>query len=111
VDLAGMDLLMQLLEVARAHPELTTGGLLERWRQRPEHRHLLRLASSEMLTTPETAGQVLGDTLHEIVRREGWQRRTERLLEKARSEELSGAEKTELRKLLGRGAGTVPAES
>jgi len=110
VDLAGMDLLLELLEVARSRPEITTGGLLERWRENSAQRHLLRLASSEMLTSSEAAPGVLGDTLREILRREGPERRTERLLEKARSSELSDAEKEELRRLLGSRAEQAPLE-
>jgi len=110
VELAGMDLLIELLEVARSRPDITTGGLLERWREKPAHRHLLRLASSEMLTSPEAAPGVLDDTLREILHREGPVRRTERLLEKARDSELSSAEKEELRRLLGSRAEKAPLE-
>lgn len=49
----GAALLRELVELVRRSPHLTTGGLLEHWRERPEGRHLQKLLTQEM-TTPDT---------------------------------------------------------
>ena len=99
-DLKGVPLLMELLDICRSNPDIGTAGLLERWRERPEHPHLLALAANDLLITEEAAPIVIGDTLRQIVRRAGPERRTEVLLAKARSEGLNPQEKQELRDLL-----------
>ena len=60
----------------------------------------MTLAASELLVSEEAAPVVIGDTLRQIVRRGGPERRTEALLAKARGEGLSDGEKEELRRLL-----------
>jgi len=99
-DLKGIPLLMELLEICRSNPDIGTAGLLERWRERPEHPHLLALAANDLLISEEAAPVVIGDTLRQIVRRAGPERRTETLIAKARAEGLSPQEKQELRDLL-----------
>ena len=99
-DLKGIPLLMELLEICRSNPDIGTAGLLERWRERPEHPHLLALAANDLLISEEAAPVVIGDTLRQIARRAGPERRTEALIAKARSEGLNPQEKQELRDLL-----------
>jgi len=101
LELRGIPLLLELLEVAQTCPDITTAGLLERWRDRPEHPHLMGLTSVEGLVSDEAAPAVLSDTLRRLAHREGTGRRTEALLLKARSEGLDEEEKAELRNLLG----------
>lgn len=100
LDRRGIPLLAELLEVSRSSPDITTAGLLERWRKRPEHPHLLKLAANEIMVSQEVAATVLGDILRQLVHREGDERRTEILLEKARGPGLDQDEKDELRRLL-----------
>ncbi len=100
VTLKGLPLLCELLEICRETPDIGTAGLIERWRDKPEYSHLLALVANELLISEETAGVVLGDTLRQIVVREGPERRVEALLTKARSGGLDAAEKEELRDLL-----------
>jgi DNA primase len=100
VDLKGVPLLSELLEICTNSPDISTAGLLERWRDRKEHPHLLSLAAGDLLVSDEAAPIVIGDTLRQIVRRAGPERRTEALLTKARGEGLTPAEKEELRDLL-----------
>ncbi|MGI9264040.1 MAG: DNA primase [Gammaproteobacteria bacterium] len=101
LELRGIPLLLELLEVARSCPDITTAGLLERWRDRPEHPHLMGLTAVEGLVSDEAAPAVLEDTLRRLAHREGAGRRTEALLQKARREGLNEGEKAELRTLLG----------
>jgi DNA primase len=109
VDLKGISILAELLEICANSPEITTAGLLERWRDRPEHPHLLTLAANDLLVSDEAAPVVIGDTLRQIVRRAGPERRTEALLIKARGEGLTAKEKEELRELLGSRSGSEEA--
>jgi DNA primase len=67
VDLPGMELLRQLLEIARDNPDIQTAHLLERFRGRPEQRHLDRLAARPPLDEEPDAPGVLRDTLERIV--------------------------------------------
>ena len=109
VDFKGISILAELLEICASSPEITTAGLLERWRDRPEHPHLLTLAANDLLVSDEAAPVVIGDTLRQIVRRAGPERRTEALLIKARGEGLTAKEKEELRELLGSRSGREEA--
>jgi DNA primase len=102
LELRGIELLQNLLEVVRSNPSVTTAGLLERWRDRPEHPHLLSLAANEVLVSEAAAAETLGAVLERLVESEGPGRRTAALLAKARDQGLEPAEKEELRALLGR---------
>ena len=101
-DGAGAPLLRELLAVLGEAPGLTTAGVLERWRDRPEHAHLMKLAAAESLTEDEAAATVLADMLKALADRETRQRRADDLLAKAQQGELEAAEKEELRRLLAR---------
>jgi len=93
----GAALLRRLLETVAENPQITTGGLLERFRDDPEGRHLGRLAGEPPLEDDEAAPQVLRDNLQRIVvasRKE----RLGALL--ARDPELEPGEKAELESLL-----------
>ena len=105
LDLRGIELLQNLLDAVRSNPEVTTAGLLERWRDRPEHPHLLSLAANEVLVTEDAAADELGAVLARLVETEGPGRRRAALLAKAREQDLEPAEKEELRVLLERRSG------
>jgi len=47
LDLPGMDLLLEVLEILRINPDLSTSALIERWRESPSGNHLAKLASEE----------------------------------------------------------------
>jgi DNA primase len=68
VDLPGMSLLLQLLEIASDTPDIQTAHLLERFRGRPEERPLERLAARPPLDEEPDVPGVLRDTLERIVR-------------------------------------------
>ncbi len=49
----GSDLLRDLIEAVQAEPNITTAGLLERWRNDEEGRHLGKLAALELPESDE----------------------------------------------------------
>lgn len=96
----GVDLLVELLEELSHNPNITTAGVLERWRDRPGEQHLRKLATIEVLVSSDEAGDELNGALARLVVEGGAETRTRFLLDKARSEALSNAEKLELQGLL-----------
>ena len=71
LDLPGIPLLKELLELLQSQPNITTVALLERWRHRPEGKHLGRMAAA-MLPLPD-AGQEreFRDTLENLSSQSG----------------------------------------
>jgi DNA primase len=63
----GAALLRRLLETTQGSPEITTAGLLERFRDDPEGRYLGRIAGLPVLDEAESAAAVLADSLGRIV--------------------------------------------
>ena len=47
LDLPGVDLLTEVLEMLRTNPDLSTSALIERWRETPSANHLAKLASEQ----------------------------------------------------------------
>ena len=47
LDLPGVDLLLEVLEILEKSPDLTTSALIERWRETPSASHLAKLASEQ----------------------------------------------------------------
>jgi DNA primase len=86
IDRPGIPLLTELLAQLREDPPASTAAVLERWRERPEHASLSKLAMAGCLA-PDEAGAAAGHRLDE-------------LLAKARETELDEAEKQELQGLL-----------
>jgi DNA primase len=93
----GAELLRELIETVQAEPNMTTAGLLERWRNREEGRHLGKLAAAEV---PDDEDFDAAAELEQSLRRLAAFRRRERvnnLIEKERLSSLSDAERAELR--------------
>ncbi len=99
LDLPGVELLVELLELTASNPHLSTGGLLEHWRGRPEETHLARLASTPLVIPEDGCEQELSGAVQRLVEQRNRQR-AEQLLLKGRDSALSGPEKNELRQLL-----------
>ncbi|NNC64168.1 MAG: hypothetical protein HKN84_05245, partial [Gammaproteobacteria bacterium] len=96
VNQPGIALLCQVLEVTAANPKINTAGLIERFRNDAEGRHLGQLAAAAPLDDEAAATEVLRDCAERIVtafRRE----RLSALL--ARGSSLSDEEKAEIREL------------
>ena len=97
----GFPVLRELLETARAEPELTTAQLVERWRGRPEGARLAELAGAESLVEgPRPAGHELASLLERIGAELGPGRRLDALIELSRERRLSEAEQKEFQGLL-----------
>jgi DNA primase len=96
LDRPGIDLLLALLEDVSQSPHLTTGGLLERWRDHEAWPHLQKLATTEMIATEEVAQAELQDCLERL--EEEWVRhRHEELI--SRTGPLSLEQRAELQSL------------
>lgn len=106
VDRPGADLLRSLVEMARDNPDITTAGLLERWRNHEEGQHLGKLATVEIPESEEfdTAAE-LAECLQQLAA-SGARDRVDFLIEKQKVTPLSDAERSELRSL-GRSGGMV----
>ena len=100
VNRAGVALLRALIETVQAEPNITTAGLLERWRHDEAGRHLGKLVASEMPLDDEfNAAAELGDCLEQLAI-SGRKERITFLIEKQRVNGLTDEEKAELQELL-----------
>ncbi len=95
----GTDLLRALIETVQAEPNITTAGLLERWRHDTEGRHLGKLAAAEMPVDEDFDPVAeLEDCLTQLAAA-GRKARIDFLIEKQRASGLADEEKAELRAL------------
>jgi len=95
----GTDLLRDLIEIVQSEPNMTTAGLLERWRNDDEGRHLGKLASLEL---PETDDFDPAAELTDCVAQLALTARRDRmsfLIEKQILKSLTDTERNELRAL------------
>ena len=97
----GMELLCELLEITRARPQLTTGALLEHWRDTEHGRHLHKLATTRPQAPEAGMAKELQDTLVRLTQQHR-ERELERLLDEAQLRSLTAEEKTKLEQLLGK---------
>ena len=95
----GVELLQQLIETVQKEPNITTAGLLERWRHDEDGRHLGKLAAIELPGDEDfDPGAELHDCLAQLATA-GRRARVDLLIEKQRVNQLSDEEKAELRTL------------
>jgi DNA primase len=95
----GIDLLRDLIETVQAEPAMTTAGLLERWRNHEEGRHLGKLVAVEMPEDEDfDPAAELTDSLRQLAAA-GARDQIDLLIEKQRLGSLSEEEKDELRSL------------
>lgn len=93
----GTDLLRELIETVQADPKLTTAGILERWRNREEGRHLGKLAAVEIPDDEDfDASAELEHSLDQLAAY-GQRERMDNLVKKEGLSSLSEAERAELR--------------
>lgn len=97
IPLAGTTLLLRLLETTRNHPQITSAGLLERFRDDPEGRHLGKLLSRPTQDEEAVATTILNDCLGKILH-EHQQRRLSELI--GRAEHHNAEEKEEYQNLM-----------
>lgn len=94
----GVPLLIELMELTRKSPGLTPGGLVERFRDRPEGPHLAELLAAQVLVSEAAAPREFSDSLQRIITLNRDERISE-LLSKAESGGLTPEEKEEFRQL------------
>ena len=101
IDRPGIPLLTELLAQLREDPAASTGAVLERWRDRPEHASLSKLAAAVCIA-PDAAGAAaeLKSALNRLITEESPVRRLDELMAQARDGTLSDVEKQELAGLL-----------
>jgi DNA primase len=105
----GMQLLVELLELSSTAPGLTTGALIERFRDREEGRHLAKLAAEEPPFTGEGLEQEFAGAIEKLEALLDEQRFAE-LAQAARSRALNREEEREFSRLVERpssGRGTA----
>jgi DNA primase len=100
LELPGVPLLLELIETLEGNPNLTTGALLERFRDHASGRHLAKLAAEDIATLDEGLEQEFRDSLEKLQRLAEDQRFAE-LARKGRQGQLSDAEKREFARLSG----------
>jgi DNA primase len=99
IDRPGAGLLKELIETAQSEPNITTAGMLERWRHHEQGRHLGKLAAVEMPPAEEfDPATELSDCLAQLAAA-GARDRVQILIEKERLDALSEEERSELRQL------------
>lgn len=100
VNKPGVTLLVQLLAEVQAHPELTTAGLLERWRERPDYHYIDKLFLKDAIaTSAQAAVNELKDTVSRLLAEQFPQVRFDELMHRFHLGALSQDEKQELREL------------
>jgi DNA primase len=99
IDRPGAELLRELIETASSEPHMSMAGLLERFRNHEQARHLSKLAAVEM-PPPEDFDPAaeLSDCLSQLAAA-GARERVQVLIEKERVDSLSDEERSELRRL------------
>jgi DNA primase len=100
LELPGASLLLELIETLEDNPHLTTGALLERFRDHESGRHLAKLAAEGIAPLDEGLEQEFRDSLEKLQRLSEDQRFAE-LARKERQGQLSDAEKREFARLSG----------
>ena len=97
----GVALLAELIADLKEHPAPHKAAVVERWRDRPEGLHLMKLAVIESLVTDAgAAGQELQMAVERLLKTTGPEERTDALLKKAEATGLTAKEKLELQELL-----------
>ncbi len=96
--LPGVPLLVELLEIVWEHPHLSTGGILEHWRDRPEQGHLAKLATLPLELPPDGLAEEFCGAVQRLMEHRRRQR-AEQLLSKETGAGLTASEKLELQQL------------
>ena len=96
LDLPGIQLFIEVAQLAKRNPDMTSAALLERYRGTEYHKHLEKLAVWDHMITTEDFDQEFDAVIRELRERWTTQQATQ-LLHKAH---LSKSEKSKLRELL-----------
>ena len=94
-----MELLAELLDIARSRPGINPAMLVEHFAERPEYPALQKLMAAMVVGEPEAQRAEFFDALRRMEQQAVIQRR-DWLTAKSRESALDSAEKAELRELL-----------
>lgn len=100
IDLPGMDLLLEVLEILKVSPDLSTSALIERWRETPSAHHLAKLASEQPELDDSEALEVEFIAVMETLIKQSIDHRYDDLQAKLDHSTLNEAEMTEYKMLL-----------
>jgi DNA primase len=100
LELPGAPLLLELVETVEENPHLSTGALLERFREHQSGRHLAKLAAEEIPALDQGLEREFRDSVDKL-RRLAEDQRFAELARKDREARLSDAEKREFARLSG----------
>ncbi|MFA0141078.1 DNA primase [Vibrio kanaloae] len=95
LQLPGLSLFVEVLDICQVNPHISTGQLLENWRESKHEALLSRLASWEILLVEDNQEDIFLDSLDNILA-QCVEKQIENLQAKARSVGLSAEEKREL---------------
>jgi DNA primase len=96
----GIDILQELIETVQAEPNISTAGLLERWRHDARGRHLGRLAAVEIPDEAEFDPALELAACLDQLALAGRRERIDFLIEKQKLNPLTDDERSELRQIL-----------
>jgi DNA primase len=99
IDIPGTELLLELLAICQQNPTIKTAQLLEYFRDHPQQKVLSKLACWQHMVAPDAMAAVFIDSIERILT-QFIENRTEQLLQKARTAQISEREKKELQTLL-----------
>ncbi len=109
MDKPGVELLAELIDLARSRPGINPAMLVQHFAERPEYPALQKLMAAMVVGEPETQRAEFFDALRRMEQQAVIQRR-DWLTAKSREGALSSAEKAELRELLAARVAPVKAE-
>lgn len=99
LDTPGMPILRELYTLLKANPKLTTGAILEYWRNKPEYKHLYQLINYEHLLKDQNLIQEFCGAIDKI-HAYALEHAIEQLIAKTNTSGLTDTEKKQLQKLL-----------
>ena len=100
LDLPGMELLIEVLEILKANPNLSTSALIERWRGTATANHLSKLASSQPELEDPAAQEIEFLALMNALNKQFVEHRYDDLQAKLDQGNLNETEMTEYKTLL-----------
>lgn len=99
IELAGVAVLRQLLQLLKNNPQLTTGALLENWREDKYAERLAKLAAEEVMLPAEQLNVELNGAFNRIIEL-AQEEKIQLLLNKAEENSLAQEERLQLQELL-----------
>ena len=96
----GMELLLEVLEILRNSPDLSTSALIERWRETPTANHLAKLASWKPELDDSEALEIEFGALMDALKKQAVDLRYDDLQAKLDHGTLNEAEMAEYKMLL-----------